>query len=185
MQIAFVNGKGGVGKSTVALMVAATLRDAGHSASIDDRDPQQSAALLAANLGIPIGTDAPIVIVDTAPRLDHSPTLAAMREADIVILVSSPSPADLSTTARTAGMLQQMRNGGRPTRILFNSVQANTRLAAGLGDLKAQLPFLALNNQLARRQAYQLATLQGWRELTPEAREELLKVSLDILALRT
>jgi chromosome partitioning protein len=185
MQIAFVNGKGGVGKSTIALMVAATLRDAGHDACIDDRDPQQSAAILAPNLGVPLGLSAGIVIIDTAPRLDHEPTLSAIRDADIVVLVSSPSPADLSTTARTAAIIREIRNEGRPSRILFNSVQLNTRLAAGLKDLKTQLVFPTLNNHLVRRQAYQLATLQGWKELTQEAREELLKVSLDILALRT
>src|SRR3954462_9197963 len=118
MQIAFVNGKGGVGKSTAALMVAATLRDAGHDACIDDRDPQQSAAILAPNLEIPLGLSAGIIIVDTAPRLDHEPTLNAMRDADIVVLVSSPSPADLSTTARTAAILQEIRPAGRPCRIL-------------------------------------------------------------------
>lgn len=180
MKIAFVNGKGGVGKTTAAIMLAATLREAGHKVWIDDRDPQGSATLLAPNLGLPLecGEDATVMIIDTAPRLDHSPTLAAMEEADIVVLVCSPSPADLGTTVKTAAIVSQHRKG--PTVILLNSVVKNTRLARNVTDLN--LPFPTLANVITRRQVYQVATLQGWPALSGEAREELFKSALEIIS---
>ncbi len=181
MVIAFVNGKGGVGKTTLSLMVAAALRNVGHNATIEDRDPQASATVLAPNLGVPISGKGDIVIIDTAPRLDHPPTIDAIRHADKVVVVSSPSPADLSTTVETARLISIHRLPENPTRILFNSVVANTRLALGIEKLKSQLPFPSLPNHLIRRQSYQLATLQGWAELNGEAREEIKTVAIDIL----
>ena len=53
-RIAFVNGKGGVGKTTCAMLIAAALQDAGQSISLEDRDPQQSATNAAAIFGIPM-----------------------------------------------------------------------------------------------------------------------------------
>ena len=180
MKVAFVNGKGGVGKTTAAIMIAATLREAGHKVWIDDRDPQGSATLLAPNLGLSLGRaeESTVMIIDTAPRLDHTPTIAAIQEADIVVLVCSPSPADLGTTVQTASIVSKYRNG--PTVILLNSVVKNTRLARNVTDLN--LPFPTLANVITRRQVYQIATLQGWVALTSEAREELFRAALEIVS---
>jgi len=41
-RIPFVIGKGGVGKTTCSMLVAAALHHAGQSISLDDRDPQQA-----------------------------------------------------------------------------------------------------------------------------------------------
>ncbi|MDX2225584.1 MAG: ParA family protein [Verrucomicrobiae bacterium] len=181
MKIAFVNGKGGVGKTTVSLMLAATFHQIGQDVSIEDRDPQQSATILAPNLSLSISTGAPTVIIDTAPRLDHRPTLDAIRTADLVVLISSPSPADLASTVKTAQVIQENRNSKKLTRVLFNSVQVHTRLAHGLDELRGNFPFPVVKNHLSRRQAYQLATLYGWKELNTEAREEILKVAVELL----
>jgi len=180
MIITVANGKGGVGKTTVALLLAATLQDAGKSVSVEDRDPQQSASILADRLGVPIGRGGEYVIMDTAPRLDHGPTLAAISEADICLLVTTPNPADLATTRNTAELVKG-RRGERPTRIVLNCQRKGTKLGNAATDILSLLPFPAVTAQLARREAYALAMLHGWNVLRGDAREELQKLAIAVL----
>jgi len=177
-RVAFVNGKGGVGKTTCSMLFAAALQDANQSVSVDDRDPQQSATNAAAIFEIPIGQHASVVIVDTAPTITHPATIEAVRMADLVILVTTPSPLDLATTAATAKLIQAERTG--PTRLLFNLVQTNNRFFEGMAEIAKEIPFPALKHFLIRRTAYQTAQLYGWRALPPLHREEVLKVAMDI-----
>ena len=180
-RIAFVNGKGGVGKTTCSMLFAAALQDVGHSVSLDDRDPQQSATHAAGIFGIPIGTGGNIVVVDTAPAITHPGTLEAIQTADLVILVTTPSPLDLATTAATAQRIQAGRT--RPTRLLFNLVQTNNRFFNDMGETAKEIPFPAFKNHLVRRTAYQTAQLYGWRALPPLHREEVLKVTIELAEL--
>jgi chromosome partitioning protein len=180
-RIAFVNGKGGVGKTTCSMLVAAALHHAGQSISLDDRDPQQSATNAAGIFGIPIGTDGNFVIMDTAPTIGQPGTVEAIRTADLVVLVSTPSPLDLATTAATAQRIQAERTG--PTRLLFNLVQTNNHYFADMPETAKEIPFPAFKNFLIRRTAYQDAQLYGWRTLRPLYREEVLKIAVEICEL--
>ncbi|NJL31295.1 MAG: ParA family protein [Phycisphaerales bacterium] len=65
--IAFVNGKGGTGKTTLALLVAWVLNFRGQNVCIDDRDPQGNATAAATAYGIPILTPPPVITVPTLP----------------------------------------------------------------------------------------------------------------------
>lgn len=180
-RIAFVNGKGGVGKTTCSMLMAAAWQDAGQSVSLDDRDPQQSATNAAAIFGIPLGTGGNIVIVDTAPTIGQPATFEAIRTADLVLLVSTPSPLDLATTAATAQRIQAERTG--PTRLLFNLVQTNNRFFTDMPETAKEIPFPALRHFLVRRTAYQSAQLYGWRALPPLHREEVLQVAIEVAEL--
>ncbi|MGC1479439.1 MAG: ParA family protein [Chthoniobacterales bacterium] len=179
MTITITNGKGGVGKTTIALLLAATLQDAGKSVSVDDRDPQQSATTLADRLNVPLGTSGEFVLIDTAPRLDHGPTLTAISEGDICLVVTTPNPADLATTQRTADLVK-IRRGSRKTRIILNSLRRGTKLGDAAEEVVSILPFPAIA-QLARREAYALAMLHGWPALHSDAREELQKLAIAVL----
>lgn len=182
LSIALVNGKGGVGKTTVSLLLASAFIQSKNQAWLDDRDPQQSGTLLAGNLDVPLEPiEGGVTIIDTAPRIDHPPTVDAIRSADIVILVSSPSPADLSTTIQTAHVIKQVRHETKPVRILFNSVQTGTRLASEIGANPEMFPFPRLKNSFTRRQSYQLALMNGWKVLPAVAREEVKDILTEIL----
>src|SRR5262249_56966596 len=94
----------------------------------------------------------------------------------------SPSAADVFTSQDTAAVIE--REGARErSRILFNQVQPGTILARELTDMADRIGLPALRGKLHRRQAYQHAVLLGWKSLHSEAREELLKVALEIPAL--
>lgn len=184
MKIALINTKGGVGKTTAALLLAARMRLAGYHAVVDDRDPQSTATALAENLDVPISSVGELVFIDTAPRPDYRPTVAAAEEADVVVLVASPSPADVLTTMHSAAMLQRVRPHERVTCVLLNRVLAPTRLAREVDDLLGpRLPYRVLRSRLTRREAYQHALLHGLKSVGPALRAELSDIAFEILSL--
>jgi chromosome partitioning protein len=177
-RIAFVNGKGGVGKTTCSILIAAALAEAGMSVSIDDRDPQRSATTAAGVFGLPTGGEGQIVIIDTAPSIAHPATLDAIRTASFVVLVTTPSPLDLATTAATAQCIKAERSG--PTRVLFNLVQTNNRFFEEMPNIAKELPFPSFEHFIIRRTAYQTAQLQGWRSIPAANREDFVKVAIEL-----
>jgi cellulose biosynthesis protein BcsQ len=177
-RIAFVNGKGGVGKTTCATLIAAALKEASQNVTLDDRDPQRSATTAASIFGLAIGEAGPIVIMDTAPSIQHPATLEAIRIADFVVLVTTPSPLDLATTAATANLIKAERKG--PTQVLFNLVQTNNRFFDEMPGIARELPFPSFKNFIVRRTAYQTAQLQGWRSIPAAFREDVVKVAMEL-----
>lgn len=179
-RIAFINGKGGVGKTTCATLIAAALKDVGQIVSIEDCDPQGSATTAATIFGLNTGVGEGIVIVDTAPNLASPDTLATIQTADLVVLVTTPSPLDLATTVATAKRIQAERTG--PTRVLFNLVQTNNRFFDEMKAIAKEIPFPTLANYLTRATAYQVAQLGGWRSLSPKHREDVIKITIELMS---
>lgn len=181
IRIAFINGKGGVGKTTATTLVAAALKAAGQSVSIDDRDPQLSSTTACSIFDIPLGDSGSIVLIDTAPVVQSPATLDAIQTADLVVLVTTPSPLDLATTAATAKWIETERGAGQ-TRVLFNMVQANTRFSDEIAEVAKDLPFKPFQTYLARRIAYQAAQLHGWKALPADLRSEALSLAMEIMS---
>jgi chromosome partitioning protein len=190
MIITLCNGKGGSGKTTLSVLLGSALVEAGHQVALLDTDPQHTATRWieemkgssdSNNLEIATaGKDYGALFIDTAPRLETSEVRDSIRRADVIVLVTSPSPADLFTSRDTA---QLIHNEGARDRafVLFNQVQPGTILARDLDDLAERIGLPAFKNTLRRRQAYQHAVLLGWKSLGNEAREELFKVALEIV----
>jgi chromosome partitioning protein len=187
MTVTVCNGKGGSGKTTVSILLAAALAEAGHDVAVLDTDPQQTASqwindtggLTLAQNGKTYGT----LIIDTPPRLESQEVGCAIQRGDVVVVVSSPSPADLFTSRSTAGRIADLQATQR-SRILFNNVQPKTVLARELADMADLIGLGRLKSQIHRRQAYQHAVVLGWKSLPMEAREEIFKVALEITAIR-
>lgn len=185
MVITFCNGKGGAGKTTISILLGCALADAGRKVAFLDRDPQQTAtrwinetkpAIVLAQPGV--AYDA--LIIDTPPRLESSAVRESLAEADKVMLVSSPSPADLWTSQDTVRVIREHHTKGKAG-LLFNQVQRHTLLARELEPLAARIGLPALRHQVARRQCYQHAMILGWKALDAPAREEILQVALEII----
>ena len=178
-RIALINGKGGVGKTTIALLLAAALQEARQNVSLIDGDPQMSATTFAPNLGLTVGDGGDIVIIDTPPNPQHPATLEAARTADLVILITTPSPTDLGATAATASLINATRTG--KTVVLFNRIQASNRFANTVPQLAASLPFPCLKHYLYQRTAFQVAQLEGWRSMPPAARAEIFEIAKELV----
>lgn len=181
MKIAFINGKGGAGKTTASVMVCLALREAGHDASIDDRDPQRTASLWLSKFPEMLNPRSAIQIIDTAPRLDSSQVAATMKEADKIIVPCRPSPVDLWTTQDTVKLLNKLKCLHK-TRLLFNQVRPGTILSRDLTDTAETIGLKPFKISLSLRESYQHAVLSGWQALDRSAREEVTQVTLSIVA---
>ena len=180
VRIAFVNGKGGVGKTTCSLLFAAALLDAKKSVSVEDGDPQSTITSVAIRLKIPqgsIGED--VVVMDTAPNLENPATIEAIRVADLVVLVTTPDPPDLPTTLATSRVIKSIRTG--KTVLLFNRVKLNTYECNEIPRVAAEIPFPLLPHHLTDLRAYPRAHLHGWKALAASSRAAAIEVARDIL----
>lgn len=186
MTITLCNGKGGSGKTTLTILLASALTEAGHAVAVLDTDPQKTATRWIAETNQlqldRSGLARTVTFIDTPPRLESKEVSKAMHQANVIVVVSSPSPADLFTSRDTAELIRREKLQNR-ARLLFNQVQAGTVLARELDDLAERIGLPALKNRVHRRQAYQHAVLLGWKSLSADAREEVFKVALEITAL--
>jgi len=184
----FCNQKGGSGKTTLTMLTAMALESIGQRVAIIDRDPQKTSSRAITELQkkgrstIEISESAEgfdFVFIDTSPRLDDV-LGASIAESDRVILVASPSPADLWSTQESRDFVAENLREGAKSALLFNSVVKAAKVSRDLEALSEAIGVQALKNYITRRQAYQYAILQGWDVLKPSEREEIKSVALEI-----
>ena len=146
--IAFMNEKGGTGKSTAASNLATALHRRGKRVVLADADPQgtardwRAASPDGANLPPVIALDRPqmlsaittlaadYVIIDT-PAKAESMAAAVVRVAHVALVVIQPSGADIWASAATVKLIQSKIDvGGQiDAAFLVNRVKAGTKLA--------------------------------------------------------
>jgi chromosome partitioning protein len=184
MNITLLAKKGGVGKSTVSLLLYEAFKQAGKSVSIRDWDAQgtSSKALeLILGPGFTQPAKADIILFDTPPSLEHTATATAVRNADIVLVVTSPSPADI-WEADEAVRFVQAKNSSAAVRVIFNKVRKATVLGRLIEESAKQVSVPALAVTLSARECYQHAVAQGWKALDSAARQKILQLIVALLS---
>jgi chromosome partitioning protein len=155
--IAIASQKGGVGKTTLALGLAAATADSSGRALVVDVDPQGSADEIAEAAGdsLPFefaaesdpkvlgqlrkAREFDTIIVDTPGSLEGQAVLAGvLAAADLVIIPLTPERAALTPTLRTARMAQ---DAGVPYRVMLNLVDP----LRGAGPVEAAWAWLEQN----------------------------------------
>jgi chromosome partitioning protein len=173
--------KGGVGKSTLCILLYEAMRQAGHPAMIYDWDAQGTSSKALERFGDAGLKNAMVRIYDTPPNLDHTAAAIGVREADIVLVVTSPSPADI-WEAKEAVKFAKAKNSKARIRVMFNKVRPYTILGRLVEESAKGLGAPMLPIMLSARECYQHAMADGWKALDSAAREEVLRLTLSLLS---
>jgi chromosome partitioning protein len=176
MKIALIANKGGVGKTTLCLLLHEAIRQSGQSVAVRDLDNIQGTAskALAAFGGTreQPGQSYDHLLFDTPPALASPATASATWQAEIILIPTTPSPADI-WEAEKAVQFAKRKNPGAHVRVVVNKVKAGTLLTAAIEDSLEGTPLLAV--RIAERQSYQHTLLNGWSALDTKAVQETLQ----------
>jgi chromosome partitioning protein len=175
--IAIISQKGGAGKTTLALHLAAAAHDAGRVALVIDTDPQATASQwaawrqdappevidsppprLSAKIEQAMGQGANFIVIDTPPHAD-SAARAAVEVADLVLIPCRPSAFDLAAIQTTAKLVQLLR---KPAFVVFTAGSPNApRMYQEAGELVEGFGTPACPIQIADRAAFRHASAEG------------------------
>jgi chromosome partitioning protein len=179
MKIALVAKKGGVGKTTLCLLLYEAFKRAERTVAVRDYDAQGSASKALDAFGgqkESPGQTYDILIIDTPPSLSAPATAAAVTEANIILVPTTPTPLDL-WEADEAAVFARERNQTAKIRVVLNRSQRGTLLTQAFAQSAGALSAKPLNAALSHRQAFAQAAVLGWQALDKSAKEELLELA--------
>ena len=178
--IAVINQKGGTGKTTLALNLAAGLarRAATH---LVDADPQASLSqwvAMAANTGLPpvaqpgadpFATIAQLacthryVVVDCPPAIQGDVVAAVMRSVQVILIPVLPSPIDLWASVGMAAALGEARHLNPDLRagLVLNQLESRNALSRAMREALGGFDIPILQAGMQRRAAYRSAAVEG------------------------
>jgi chromosome partitioning protein len=185
MKIALIANKGGVGKTTLCLLLHEAIRQTGQTVAVRDLDNIQgtSSKALAAFGGTREQPEKPydVLLIDTPPSLGSPSTAAATSQSDIILIPSTPSPADV-WEADKALQFARRKKPSALVRVVINRVKTATLLAAALEESLKGMPLLP--TRISDRQGYQHLLLSGWSALDAKAANESLKFLAAVMSIR-
>jgi chromosome partitioning protein len=175
--VAIISQKGGAGKTTLAIHLAAVAQETGQVALIVDTDPQATASQwaawrqdappevidsppprLAAKVAAAKEQGAGLVVIDTPPHAD-SAARAAVEVADLILIPCRPSAFDLAAIQTTAKLVQLLR---KPAFVVFTAGSPNApRVYAEAGELVDSYGTPPCPVPIPDRAAYRHASAEG------------------------
>jgi chromosome partitioning protein len=199
MIIVVANSKGGVGKSTLAVHLAAWLHEQGHTVTLADCDTQHSSSQWAKEAVPEVKT---VQLGDANEILDRLPALAAqcdyvvadgpgsntetsralLLRADLALVPCKASMLEVRALAQATNVLRQAQDirGGHPRAIIVLSMVGKTyRLTQDMKDAAAALELPLAKTAITLKQIYADAPGQGavvWR-LGARARDAANEIS--------
>lgn len=183
--IALLSQKGGSGKTTVAMQLAAGLVLAGYRVVVADLDPQESASRWAdaAAEGAPFPAEvlrlrgdtlalrqdlraaagrADFIVLDCPPSIDHTHTASALELCDLALVPVVPSPTDLWATRGMEKLIRyRMQVQKRLRAALLPNRVMRTALAGDVLEVLRDFALPVLDAALSQRSAYAQSAVLG------------------------
>lgn len=209
MIFGLLNQKGGVGKTTLSVNLAASLAKAGHRVLLIDADPQGSALDWAAArseeplfsvIGLPratihreieqISQGYDHVVIDGPPRVTDLARSAIMA-SDIVLIPVQPSPYDIWAAHEVVKLIEEASVFKEDLKSVFviNRKIANTAIARDASQALETYPIPVLKSSVTQRVIFAEAASEGKSiyEIDPHgpAATEMQAVVAELLELST
>lgn len=181
MIVGLLNQKGGVGKTTLAVNLAASFSRDGSRVLLIDADPQGSALDWAAAreseplfsvVGFPrptvhkdiaqLGQGYDHIVIDGPPRVTDLARSAIMA-SDVVLIPVQPSPYDIWAADEVVKLIEEARVYKEVLKAAFvvNRKIANTAIGRDVGEVLAAYPFPALVASVTQRVVFAEAVARG------------------------
>jgi chromosome partitioning protein len=180
MIISFVNQKGGVGKTTSAINIAASLKRRNYEVKFIDADPQGSAShwqAVESNNAFEIlhhpepiskrdieelSQDCDFLVIDAPPAIGDI-TKSILAVTDLSIIPLSPSSLDIWSCKGTLDMVDEAQdeNPDLHVKLLINRKIPGTRVGREARDSLSIFDIDLLNTELCQRVAYIDAMTSG------------------------
>jgi chromosome partitioning protein len=181
MIYAFLNQKGGVGKTTLSVHLADALARRGSRVLLIDADPQQSSmkwstfkagdnrfsviAMPKPTLHKelrPISADYVDIVIDGPPRI-HELAKSVILAADVVVIPVQPSPPDVWATAETVDLVNEARMYKETLKsvIAINRKIVNTAIGRDVREALSTLGLPVLRADVCQRVAFAEAFAAG------------------------
>lgn len=202
--IVVLNGKGGVGKTTTAVNLAAIFAE-NRSVLMVDADPQKSASwwieredtspfefdfsqendatLLRKLQGI---QDYDLIVIDTPPALNSEALAAVIPVADYLLLPSPPAPMDIAALVHT--VKSTVQPAGIKHRVLLTKVDSRSlKEAQEAQSMLTELDIPAFQAFIRSYKAHERAAIDGvsitqWKgPNAQEAKADYYRVAAEIL----